>query len=241
MEENRKILSIIPARAGSKGLPGKNVKLLHGKPLIFWTTEEAKKSKYLKKIILSTDDEEIVRVCKGHRVEVPFLRPKELARDDTPVIDVILHLLSHLRSAEDYLPDFVLLLQPTSPLRTCEDIDNVCDMLTTNKEANAVISITAVSQIPYSMRVLNAKNGYVESFITHNYKDYRRQDLPVVYIVNGALYMCKTEVLLKSQTFAPERTLGYKMPKERSVDIDDIVDFKLAETILSEKNILSKI
>ena len=152
---------IIPARAGSKGLPGKNVKLLHGKPLISWTTEEAKKSKYLKKIILSTDDEEIVRVCKDHRVEVPFLRPKELARDDTPIIDVILHLLDHLRNTEDYLPDFVLLLQPTSPLRTCEDIDNVCDMLATNKEANAVISITAVSQIPYSMRVLNAKSALV--------------------------------------------------------------------------------
>ena len=240
MDENKKILSIIPARGGSKGLPGKNIKPLLGKPLILWTVEEAKKSKYINRIILSTDNMEIVQACKDRRVEIPFLRPKELARDDTPVIDVILHLLEYLRSTEGYLPDFVVLLQPTSPLRTCEDIDNVCDMLTANNEANAVISMTAVSQMPYWMRVINNNDGYVEYFISHNYKDCRRQDLPAIHIVNGAIYMCKTDILMKSKTFSPEKTLGYLMPKCRSIDIDDIVDFKLVESILFDQDYREK-
>lgn len=239
MYDDKKILAIIPARGGSKGLPQKNIKPLLGKPLIAWTIEAVKNSKYVDRIIISTDDKEIANICNNFGVPVPFLRPKELAKDNTPIVDVVLHLLRYLKTTENYSPGFIALCQPTSPLRTSYDMDKAFEMLFANKRADAVISITEVSENPYWMRVL-ADDNFIDYFLKHNYRDYRRQDLPSVYIVNGALYICKTDIFLKNKTFTPERTIGYVMPRSRSVDIDDIFDFKTTELILSEQRCRKK-
>ncbi len=233
MYDDMRIMAIIPARSGSKGLPGKNIKLLGRKPLIAWSIEQAKTSKYIDEVIISTDGEEISRIAKELGGNVPFLRPATLAQDNTPMIDVVAHVLNETEKPKGYLPDFVVLLQPTSPLRTLADVDAAIEMLVTNKTANAVVSVTEVSESPYWMKTLTSE-GFVEDFLRNKKIYNRRQDVPTVYRLNGAIYVCKTPILLKSRNFGPGNTLGYIMPEERSVDIDSIIDFKLAELMISE-------
>ncbi|MFH1847098.1 MAG: acylneuraminate cytidylyltransferase family protein [Candidatus Omnitrophota bacterium] len=233
--ENNEILTIIPARGGSKGLLHKNIKLLRGKPLIAWTIEAAGKSKYTGRIVVSTDDQKIAEVCHEYEVEVPFLRPKELAKDDTSTVDVVIHLLDKLNRDEGYSPDYFVLLQPTCPLRTYYDIDAAFETLVnSNENANAVVSLKEAEDRPYWMRTLN-EHGFVDCFIESEHNAKRRQDLPVTYVLNGAVYLCRTDIFLKERTFLPKGTLGYVMPRFRSVDIDDLLDFKIAELILSEE------
>lgn len=234
MYDDMRIMAIIPARSGSKGLPGKNIKLLGRKPLIAWSIEQAKTSKYIDEVIISTDGEEISRIAKEFGGNVPFLRPATLAQDNTPMIDVVAHVLSEREKSKGYLPDFVVLLQPTSPLRTLSDVDAAIEMLVTNKTANAVVSVTEVSESPYWMKTLTSE-GFVEDFLRNKKIYNRRQDVPTVYRLNGAIYVCETPILLKSRNFCPGNTLGYIMPEERSVDIDNIIDFKLAELMISER------
>lgn len=234
MYDNMKIMAIIPARSGSKGLPGKNIKLLGNKPLIGWSTERARASKYIDEVIVSTDDEEIARIAREFGGSVPSLRPVALAQDDTPMIDVVAHVLSETEKSKGYLPDFVVLLQPTSPLRTLADVDAAIEMLITNKTANAVVSVTVASESPYWMKTLTSE-GFVEEFLRNKKIYNQRQDVPTVYRLNGAIYVCKTRILLKSRSFCPGNTLGYIMPEERSVDIDSIIDFKLAELMIVER------
>ena len=234
MNKGKKILGVIPARGGSKGLPRKNVLPLLGEPLIGWTIRAVKESRCIDRIVISTDDKEIAAVCENLGVPVPFLRPKELAEDDAPMVDVALHVLEYLKSREDYSPDYVALFQPTSPLRTASDINRAVELLFSNNRADSVISIVEASEKPYWMRTLS-QEGFIKYFIEHEYKDLRRQDLPPVYIVNGAIYIGRTTTLLKNRTFSPEKTVGYLMPKSRSADIDDINDFKIAEMILSDQ------
>lgn len=229
---DKKILTFIPARGGSKGVPRKNIRPLLGKPLVAWTIEEAKKSRYLDRIIVSTEDMEIAEVSKRFGAEVPFLRPEELARDESPTMDCVVHALNWLKDHEGYVPDLFLLLEATVPLRSVQDIDNAIDiMMQKMKEIDAVISIKEVSEHPYWMNVLD-ENGLIRDFIRPNKEYARRQDLPPAYLVNGAIYLSKTAVLLSEKTFTPKRTYGYVMPRERSVDIDCEFDFKIAECLL---------
>ena len=232
--KKNRLLAIIPARGGSKGICRKNIKTFGGKPLISWTIEEAKKCKYIDRIIVSTDDEQIADISKKYSAEVPFLRPKELSEDESPIIDAVYHLIDYLMKYEKYLPDFVALLQPTSPLRTYRDINIAFAHLLANKKANAVASITEVTEKPFWMRELS-KDGFISYFLQHSFKDFRRQDLPLIYIVNGAVFICKTNALMNQLTFTPNKTLGYVMPRDRSIDIDELIDLKLAKLILSEK------
>lgn len=234
MWDEMRITSVITARAGSKGLPRKNTRLLAGKPLIAWTIEHARASKYINDTIVSTDDKEIARIAESLGAQVPFLRPEELAQDDTPTIDVVVHLLGRMKEANDHLPEYVALLQPTSPLRTSADIDTAVEMLVSDKRANAVVSITEVSENPYWMKTLTSE-GFIDDFVNHGEDYHRRQDMPAVYKLNGAIYVCRTPVLLESRSFCPENTFGYVMPKERSIDIDTILDFKLAELMISKR------
>ena len=236
MAERRshKILAVIPARGGSKGLPRKNVLPLSGKPLIGWTIEAVKESKNIDRIVVSTDDREIASACEKLGVRVPYFRPKKLAKDDTPAIDVVVHVLERLKTSENYMPDYVALFQPTSPLRTSLDIDRAVELLFSNSRADSVISLVDVSESPYWMRTV-AKDGFIRHFMRHDYKDLRRQDLPPVYIVNGAIYISKTDVLLKNGSFSSNRTIGYLMPRSRSIDIDDMIDFRIAEMLLAER------
>lgn len=224
------ILGIIPARGGSKGIPGKNIKLLNGIPLIGYTIKEAKKSKFLNKIIVSTDDENIAKVSKSFNAEVPFLRPKELALDSSPTIDCIIHAINWEKNNENYNPDYVCVLQCTSPLRTYEDIDNVIK-LAVDKKGDGAVSVCESEVNPYWTNVIN-EDGKLKYFIEKGRYITKRQDLPPVYRINGAVWVTKTEKIIKERTLEPKDIYAYVMRPENSIDIDNEIDFKIAELIL---------
>lgn len=220
-------LAIIPARGGSKGIPRKNIKELAGKPLIAWTIEEAKKSKYITKLILSSEDAEIIEVAKRYGCEVPFVRPKELAADDTPGVDPILHAIEQCPGY-----DFVVLLQPTSPFRTAEDIDEAIETMLA-KEASFCVSVTEPNQSPYWMYNLNV-NGMIKPIINQTNFAVRRQDLPKAYSLNGAIYLAQTEQLKVTKSFLTDETVGYVMSENHSYDIDNRIDFIICDKLKRE-------
>ena len=212
-----KILAIIPARGGSKGVPRKNIRELVGKPLIAWTIEEAKKSKYITRTILSSEDPEIIEVAKRYGCEVPFVRPLELAQDDTPGIEPVLHVV-------DQCPgfDYIVLLQPTSPLRTFEDIDGCIELIFKNKSP-ACVSVSIADISPYWMYTMQEKEQ-LSPLLTDGFFS-RRQDLPKVYALNGAVYVAKVSWLQNKKTFITDETIGYVMSESHSLDIDTEEDF----------------
>lgn len=220
MINDKRVLAIIPARGGSKGVPRKNIRMVAGKPLIGWTIEEARKSKYIDRLILSSDDEEIIEVAKSWGCEVPFVRPDELARDDTPGIDPVLH-------AMDMLPGYeiAVLLQATSPLRSVEDIDGCIEHCVVGG-ANACVSVTVAEQSPYWMYTLGTGGG-MNRLIFREKAFTRRQDLPTVYTLNGAVYVAYCDWLRRNRTFLTDETLGFVMPQERSLDIDTELDLQI--------------
>ncbi|MBU3190620.1 acylneuraminate cytidylyltransferase family protein [Clostridium bowmanii] len=228
---NEDILAIIPARGGSKGILRKNIKILNGKPLIAYTIEEALKSKYIKRVIVSTEDEEIASISKAYGSEVPFLRPKELANDDTATIDCILHMLDSLREKERYIPKYVCLLQCTSPLRTVEDIDGTIEKLL-KTGIDGSVSVCEAEVNPYWTNIFDGDK--LKYFIEEGRQIVRRQDLPKIYRVNGAVYVIKMNVLMHKKTFETENITGYVMNNEKSLDIDNEIDFKFAELLMKE-------
>lgn len=227
MIANKTVLAIIPARGGSKGILRKNIRELGGKPLIAWTIEEAKKSKYIDRLILSSENTEIIQVAKEWGCEVPFIRPDELAQDDTPGIKPVLHAIETLKEKYDY----VVLLQPTSPLRKVEDIDG-CIELCVLKSAKSCVSVTEPDKSPYWMYLLDEKDRLHPIIETLENFD-RRQDLPKVYALNGALYVANCAWLLNTGNLISAETIAYKMPRERSVDIDSDTDFRFAEFLMN--------
>lgn len=221
-----KILALIPARGGSKGIQKKNIKLLFGKPLIAWTIDQAKKSEYLNKIIVTTEDEEIGEISRSWGADI-IKRPKELAKDESPTIDAIFHALEVLKS-ENYNPDIIILLQPTSPLRTTKDIDNAMELFL-NTNCESVVSVCELKHSPYWC--FEIEKGYLKSLFGDEYLRRRRQDLENVYMPNGAMYISTPENLRKYKSFYCPRTIPYIMPPERGIDIDNEVDFMLAELL----------
>lgn len=231
----KKILAIIPARGGSKGIPRKNIKHLAGKPLIAWTIQAALDSHVFDRIIVSTDDEEINQVSKKHGAEVPFLRPLELASDTAKSIDVVLDLLKKLADKEHYFPDAIMLLQPTSPFREVSDILEVTQLLQTNEAADAIVSVCAVEH-PITWLTEMTPEGKLISIIDNKTFTFRRQDSQQLYELNGSMYLLKTKVIQQEQTFLPKNTFGYVMSTENSIDIDTPWDFHLAELIMRDKH-----
>jgi N-acylneuraminate cytidylyltransferase/CMP-N,N'-diacetyllegionaminic acid synthase len=228
MYNGDKILALITARGGSKGLPGKNIRPLCGKPLIAWTIEAAKESKYIDRVMVSTEDGEIAEISRKWGAEV-IGRPEELARDDTPSIPVVLHAIQQLREKENYTPDITVLLQPTSPLRTGGHIDTAIEKLEEHK-TNVIVSVAEVRQYPHWMK--KVIDGRLVPFIEGESVTASRQKLPQLYIPNGAIYAAKTEYLLERKTFYDEDTIAFIMGREESIDIDDEFDFKLAEYLM---------
>lgn len=228
MIEGQTVLAIVPARGGSKGIPRKNLRELGGKPLIAWTIIEAKKSHYIDRLILSSEDEEIIEVAKRWGCEVPFKRPLELAKDDTPGIDPILHTLKIL---PEY--DYVILLQPTSPLRQVHDIDSCLEKCLANN-AKSCVSVTEARENPYWMYNISS-DGVMQKLIEINNSFTRRQDLPTVYKLNGAVYVAQSKWLLQNKSFLSEETIAYIMPFQRSVDIDEESDLQITEFFLKNQ------
>ncbi len=219
-----KLLALIPARGGSKGIPRKNIRNLRGKPLLAWTLEAAQRADGIDQIVVSTEDEEIAAVARAWGASVPFLRPAELARDDTPGIDPVLH-------AMDQLPDldWVLLLQPTSPLRTSEDIEAIV-RLCMERGASSAVSVCEVDKHPYWMYRHNSAQRLVPLMDAPT--SPRRQELPPVYALNGALYLARADWLRHERRFVSSDTLAYVMPAERSADIDTPLDWEWVEFLM---------
>jgi len=229
----KKIVGLITARGGSKSIPRKNVALVGGKPLIAWTIESALHSSRLNRVIVSTDDEEIAEVSKQWGAEIPFLRPAELAQDNSPHIPVLVHAIEWLESHGEDRPDYVLLLQPTSPLRSSKDIDNAIKLLL-DKDADSVVSVCKAFSHPYFTKSLTA-DGCLEDFMPKPEGYLHRQVLPPVYVENGAIYLVRCDVLLEKKIFYTKRSYAYVMPQERSLDIDNPWDLYLSNLILNSR------
>jgi N-acylneuraminate cytidylyltransferase/CMP-N,N'-diacetyllegionaminic acid synthase len=228
------VLGVIPARGGSKGIPKKNLAALAGRPMIAWTIEAALRSRCLTRVIVSTDDQEIADISQRLGAEVPFLRPAELARDETPGIDPVLHLITWLETEADYHPEYVMLLQPTSPLRTTEDIDGAF-RLATEHHCDSVISVSEADTHPYWMKRINDR-GELEDFSPVPGKYSQRQDLPPAYKLNGAIYLVRTSRMLSDKTFYGHKTLPYIMPAERSLDVDSLWDLHVANLVANDRH-----
>jgi CMP-N,N'-diacetyllegionaminic acid synthase len=229
MYKGKNILALITARGGSKGLPRKNIKLLSGKPLIALTIECARKSEYVDRVVVSTDDEQIAAISRKFHAETPFMRPKSLATSNAKSIDVVLHALDWLKKhGQRY--DLLLLLQPTSPLRTPEDIDRAIELLF-KKKAKAVVSVSETEHHPYWSNIL-PKNACMKGFIPRSIMNKVRQELPAFYRLNGAIFLVFSDHLKTHRNFYGKDTYAYIMPRERSVDIDTKIDFYLAEYLL---------
>lgn len=229
-----KVLAIIPARGGSKGLPGKNIRLLNGRPLIEYTIATAlDAADLLYKIIVSTDDLGIAKISSNAGAEVPFIRPNSLATDEATTLDVLKHALDYIECSSSVIMDWVLILQPTSPLRTRCDIEAAL-AIAAKGNCDSVVSVrNANSNHPFKIKKINT-NGLLVPFIKGSEEPARRQSLsPDVYQRNGAIYLVRRKNIMEGKLFGG-KTVPYIMPEERSVDIDGFVDFKLAEILMKE-------
>jgi CMP-N,N'-diacetyllegionaminic acid synthase len=224
------ILGIIPARFGSKGVPRKNVRLVADKPLIAWTWEAATAAPSITRLIVSTDDPEVADLARSARVEVPFLRPAEFASDTASAVDVVVHALEWLKKTDEYEPDFILWLQPTSPLRVADDIEAAV-RLQREKRADSVISVCPAEHHPMWMKRVR-DDGLLMAWAEEKVSPQRRQELPQAFRLNGSIYLTRREVLLKERSFYAQATYAYVMPHERSLDIDTPWELFMADLIL---------
>lgn len=228
MLKNKTFLAVIPARAGSKRLVGKNTRMICGKPLIEWTIGSAKKSKYIDKIVVTSDDINALTIADSMSVQ-RILRPGYLATDVSDTFDVIAHVIEEL----DTNYDFIILLQPTSPLRTAEHIDSAMEFLF-SKNAKAIVSISEMDHSPQWANIL-PPDGSMDGFINESVKGKRSQELEPFFRINGAIYISDLKFYLKHRSFIFDSCYGFKMPTEDSIDIDTISDFVCAEALLKSK------
>jgi CMP-N-acetylneuraminic acid synthetase len=230
MLNGKTFLAVIPARGGSKRLPRKNILDMAGKPLIKWTIDSATKSKYIDKVVVTSDDAGLIRLSENCGAET-IKRPDSLATDIAKTIDVVKHVIEN-----EYLCyDYVILLQPTSPLRGTEHIDDAIELLL-QKDADAVVSVCEMEHSPLWSGTL-PESGSMECFIPQEIQNKRSQDLPEYYRLNGAIYVCHTVKLLEENSFFLSSNIySYIMDRKSSVDIDDYVDFKLAELFLKKES-----
>ncbi|MEO0900177.1 MAG: acylneuraminate cytidylyltransferase family protein [Bacteroidota bacterium] len=237
MIEDQKILAVIPARGGSKRVPRKNVLPLAGKPLIAYTIEAALASKYVDRLLVSTDDEEIAEVARGAGAEVPFMRPDELATDSAPDRPVFAHAINWLAEHEDWNADFVLNLRCTTPFKTAQHIDGLIEKWwETSSDSVRSMSRAEGIQHPYWMFKQNERGmaiPMIEGVSIDNY--YRRQLLPPVYFLNGVVDGIRADIILDHEKFYGDNMAVYEIPQEFAVDIDTPFDFQLAEFMMQNR------
>lgn len=226
MGKKTKVLGIIPARGGSKRMPKKNIIKLKGQPLISYTINAGLKSKKIDRLVVSTDDREIARVSKDYGAEV-IMRPENLAKNETPTLPVIRHVIKELEKS-NYFPDMVMILQPTSPMRTSVDIDKAIGMML-KKRVKSLVSVCPANENARWTYMI--RRGKIEPFTKT--KKYRRKQTPtLVYKKNGAIYLAKKDTLMKNDKVFDRGSIAFVMPKERSIDIDEPIDLEMAEMLL---------
>jgi CMP-N-acetylneuraminic acid synthetase len=240
MIENESVLALIPARGGSKGLPGKNILPLNGKPLVGWPTSVAKQSKYVDRVIVSTDDPKIAEIAIKQGAEVPFLRPDELASDTAMRSSVITHALDFLKRAGDAF-SYLVFLEPTSPLTEVEDIDCALEVLHKNKNiADSIVGISKLESAHPVFDVYFQANGLIRPFLGKHFDFSRRQDIPDVFFFEGSLYISSVEAFTREGEFYHDRTMGYIVPKWKSFEIDDLTDFVCIEAIMNNLDMIKE-
>ena len=233
MKYNNNILGLILARSGSKGIKQKNISKLCGKPLIAWTINSALKSKRLTDVILSTDSATIAKIGKKFGADVPFIRPLKFSKDKSPSIDAIEHAIKWLRKkGKNY--EFVVLLEPTSPLRDHNDIDLAINKVIKLK-AQSLVSVSKAVALHPAYLYKKTKTEKIKPFKTYKKKYIRRQDIEPVYFMEGTIYISKVSTLLKKKTFCHKNTLMYEVPKWKSFEIDDSLDLILVRAIIQNK------
>jgi N-acylneuraminate cytidylyltransferase len=235
MDRTQKVLAVIPARGGSKGVPRKNIRTVCGRPLITYTIEHARAAQHLfHRIIVSTDDEEIATVAREYGAEVPFLRPANLARDETPMIPMLQHAVDFIERQDAARMDWICLLQPTEPFRTVSDLEQ-CLSLGNAGGCDSVISVVRVfATHPILMKRI--ENDVLLPFCVEEREGTRRQDYqPAAYMRNGSIYLTRRDVLMEQGSIWGQTIRPYVMPLERSVSIDTELDLKLAELMMSEQ------
>jgi CMP-N,N'-diacetyllegionaminic acid synthase len=225
MYKDKSIIAIIPARGQSKRLPKKNILNFNGKPLIAWTIEAALQSKYIDKVIVSSEDNKILQISKEYGADI-IKRPNHLADDTSITFEALEHVIKNTRKFY-----YVMLLQATSPLRNSKHIDESIELLE-NKKANSIISVCKVAHSPLWSNIL-PEDGSMVGFIKDNIKHKRSQDLEPYYRINGAIYLTTTTLLVKNKTFFLNKNIfAYKMERKDSIDIDETLDFMIAEKIM---------
>jgi CMP-N-acetylneuraminic acid synthetase len=227
-----KAIAFIFARGGSKGLPGKNIRPLAGKPLIAWSIEQARAVKRIERVIVSTDSHEIAEVARAYGAEVPFMRPPELARDDSPEWLAWRHALNFVRDTSGALPEVMVSVPATAPLRQPIDIDNCLDNFALGG-ADMVITVTDANRSPYFNMVKDNPDGTVSLVIPPAGAITRRQDAPVVYDMATVAYVIKPEFVMTHQATFEGRVRAVHVPSERAIDIDTLLDFRIAECLLA--------
>ncbi|MDG9668647.1 acylneuraminate cytidylyltransferase family protein [Hahella sp. CR1] len=235
MIDGKRVLAIIPARGGSKGLPGKNIRPLCGVPLVGWPIRAALQSRYVDRVLVSTDSPEIAEVAKSQGAEVPFLRPDELAGDCAPTAPVLLHTLDWCRQhGESY--DYLVLLEPTSPLTEATDVDKALEMLFGSREAQAIVGVADVDvHHPVYCAVIKER-GLLAPYQGGDFAAMpRRQDIPDVYYFDGTLYISTVEALREKGGFYHDRTLPYVVPKWKALDVDTLTDFICVEAVMQRR------
>jgi CMP-N,N'-diacetyllegionaminic acid synthase len=235
MHKRQRLLAVVPARGGSKGLPGKNVRPLVGLPLIAHTLLFAKLCPDIERLIVTTDSEDIATVARGYDSDVPFVRPKELAQDDTPLWPVLQHALNAVEKEEGRSYDLLLLLDPTSPARLPADVSSALVMLNQEPAAAGILGVSQPSFNPI-WHCVTAENGWMADLFDTAAKYTRRQDVPVVYRINGSIYLWRTEFV---RSAGPDwrregRHLIFEIPEIRAMSIDDLSEFNLAELLVRQ-------
>jgi len=231
MINGKGVIAIVPARSGSKGLPGKNIMDLCGKPLLAWTIEKALKSRFIDKVVVSTDSEKIAEIAVQFGADVPFLRPKELATDEATSFSVVEHCLEFFKNKDNLQFDYTLLLEPTSPLREDSDIDRAISMLDSQRDDfDAVVSLGIVSGHPSIVKRLI--RGTVSPYVNETLNATRRQDLDAAYFPYGVVYASKTRSILESRSFYPIKCGAIMLEPYQCLEIDSEIDFLCVEAIM---------
>ena len=236
MYKNKSFIAIIPARSGSKGLPNKNIKKLNGKPLIAWSIETALSCKYIDEVMVTTDSQVYASMAQEYGASVPFIRPPEYATDSTPRSEVISHAISFYKEKGKEF-DYIIFLEPTSPLRVVDDLNNAIEKLINNKcGAESIVSVCKLESC-HPAFLIKLNNGFLD-FLNPNQKSkvLRRQDLDTLYFYEGSLYISEVHSYLEKE-FYHNNTLGYVVPRWKSLEIDEIEDLVMAEAIMKYKNI----
>lgn len=232
-----RVLAVVPARRGSKGLPLKNIRPLHGKPLLAWPIAAALASRYVDKVIVSTDDREFADIAVAHGAEAPFLRPAELASDEAPSFDFIAHAVEMLADRGERF-DYLVLLEPTSPLTEGSDVDAALDALVAAEgRADAIVGVAALEANHPAFAVHRGQDGVITPYGGGGFGALpRRQDIRPLYWLEGSLYISAVGALLRERGFCHARTLGHVMPRHKSLEVDDLVDFLCIEALMAHRD-----